>query len=463
MTLIFPPNSRRNNLVAYASVAVALLLVVMLGVWGAYRDVAQVRSTLLRSAIFRLRAQAHRRVGHIEEGLFGSHPASEQVWWDDTWVKRYWEGVRRFQEHQIYAAIVEPSGMIVLHSEPTLVGERLPRRWYDRVVSEIDDNVVEIEESLLSGGSHVFDVRIPILSGGREIAAYHEGLDAGRLEEQVAIHRRRIIQRWTVVIAGISAVVVVATVSLMRMACHSSMQRQLLESAHGRRISELGQLAAGLAHEIRNPLHALRLNIHALGKAYRGQSKASVEDIESMIQESNLEIDRVDRLIQELLGFTAPEGAERKVVDLKQEIQATANFVGEEMRQKNVELKLHLPQQPAHVEADSNRLRQVFLNLLMNAKDAVGQGGHIDVSLSKRENQVELDVADDGPGIPEDKRQEIFAPFYSTKKNGTGFGLAFVKRYVEDAGGSVQCEAAEPTGTRFRIQLPAARRAKKRR
>jgi signal transduction histidine kinase len=108
-----------------------------------------------------------------------------------------------------------------------------------------------------------------------------------------------------------------------------------------------------------------------------------------------------------------------------------------------------------YVHLDRNRFRQIMLNLLTNAKEAVGTEGQIEVTLARHgRDQVEIVVADDGPGVAPVDRDRIFDPFYSTKELGTGLGLAMVKRFVDEAGGSVACEANESNGARFRISFP---------
>jgi two-component system sensor histidine kinase HydH len=252
------------------------------------------------------------------------------------------------------------------------------------------------------------------------------------------------------------ASMLLAVGALAYIAARKAMLIKAVRLAQLEHVMQIEKLAAGLAHEIRNPLHAMRLNLHTLGRAWRGHSQLSEQDVAAMIRESNVEIDRVERLMQELLGFAKPGTAKNETFAAGAIARATTNFLGEELRRKNIEVEVDVAPQAVYVRMDPSRLRQVLINLLANARDALSAGGKVRVSVDRRAGQAEIVVADDGPGIEDAERERIFEPFYSTKSNGSGFGLALVRKFVEEAGGSVACEANQPRGALFRIQLPLA-------
>ena len=242
----------------------------------------------------------------------------------------------------------------------------------------------------------------------------------------------------------------VADPNLPTFRCAFLMATQTLE-----RTTEVGQLAAGLAHEIRNPLHAIQLNLHTLQRAYdRGQALTG-EDIRTMLEQSSSEIDRIEHLMQQLLGFATPDEPRDEVVEVVSEIRAIADFLDREMVRSNVELQLQLPDEPIHVRMDHGRLRQVVLNLLQNAQQSMEGGGRIIVTAEREPEMALLIISDSGPGIPEADRQRIFEPFYSTRRNGTGLGLSIVRRFVQEVHGEVRCETNPQGGATFRISLPA--------
>jgi two-component system, sporulation sensor kinase D len=115
---------------------------------------------------------------------------------------------------------------------------------------------------------------------------------------------------------------------------------------------------------------------------------------------------------------------------------------------------MEMPDTPAVIHIDRDRLRQVMLNLLNNAQDAVRSGGTISLVLTSEDGYADLSVSDTGPGIPPEDHERVFEPFYTTKDQGCGLGLALVKRFTEEAGGTATCEASEGRGARFRVRLP---------
>jgi signal transduction histidine kinase len=442
---------------AYASISVALVLVVVLGVWGAYRDVRLIRRTAMQVEISRIRAHALRTVGRIERSLEQYDTPELNRLRDEAWLPTYWQNVFT-QSPQVvrerYAAIVDNSGRIVLHSDPMRNDRQLSNRWYDRVVSEAGSNVFETHSPVLDGEAPSYVLRVPIVVRGREVGAYLAGFDVRGFEQLVADNRSVILRGWGVIIIAILIIVLLAVVSLYYIASRSVRLREWISLGELRRANELSQLAAGLAHEIRNPLHAIRLNLHALGRALEGRAKLKPEDAATIAEQSNEEIERVDRLLKELLGFANPEVAKNEDVPVNDEIRATLGFLSQEMQRKEIDARFHPAPEPVAVRMDRHRLRQVLLNLLMNAHDAVEPGGQIEVSVARSAGRVEITVSDTGHGISEADRQRVFEPFFSKKESGSGLGLALVKRFVEEARGHISVEANTPQGTRFRLVFP---------
>jgi signal transduction histidine kinase len=209
-----------------------------------------------------------------------------------------------------------------------------------------------------------------------------------------------------------------------------------------------------LAHEIRNPLHALRINLHSLRRAFGGQSRLTADDITASIQDSNNAIDGLDQLMRDLLRFTSADGGQRTEVNLSGELQATLNLLSEELNRREISVELKQSDHPLTVAMDPARLKQVLVNLLTFAQNNAGTKGRIDVSLSNGRQQAELVVIDSGPTLADADRNRIFEPFQATKETGSGLGLALVKTFVEEAGGHARCEPLAPTGNRFSIRLP---------
>lgn len=448
----------RWNALAYACVATALLLVVLTGAWGAYRDLAANQRSQLRAAVSRLDVQATRRAGHIESALehigVDSHVRDLA---DDPWFQRYWHQTEPLKDHQLYAAIVNPEGTVVIHTDPQAVGKKLARRWYDRVLVGVGDDIVETKDGVLTGGRPSFDVRIPLFVGGREVGEYHEGLAKDWFESQLAAGQEGIVARWSIVVGANLVAVILAIMALYYLANHSMALRRAVGEAELRRNAEVGQLAAGLAHEIRNPLHAIRLNLHTLRRVADGKLGLDDGEVSSVVSESEREIERVDQLLRELLGFAKPDEAHNQTIDVCEPIRATLSFMKQELDRGPVNVVTQFPSHPVMVYIDPNRLRQVVLNLLLNASDVMDEGGTLRIAVEEKREQVEVTMSDTGPGVPENDRQRIFEPFYTTKEEGTGFGLALAKRYVTEAEGAIACISNGGSGATFRIRLPMSK------
>ena len=307
----------RLYLAAYTSICLALALVVLLGVWGAFRDGQAAREMALQNEIATMRSHAVRTVGRIERGLEQEPPPPKlDSVRDDPWIRQFWLRVIPREDQRLYAAIVDARGTVLMHSDSQLEGQRLTQEAFDPVRNDLAADVFERRSRALAGGRHAYDVREPIDVSGQIIGHYHAGIDVDWLEDHTATAREQILKRWAIVIGGISVVVLLAGASLYYIAYRSAAMRNVADMVQLQRVTELGQVAAGLAHEIRNPLHAIRLNLHSLGRLHNGQGTSSGEEIATIISQSNDEIARLDRLVEELLGFAKPDEAREEDIDL---------------------------------------------------------------------------------------------------------------------------------------------------
>ncbi len=451
---------RRAAFAAYACICAALGLLLVLSAWYTYNDVQSVGNSFFRSLVARVAADAQKNVGRLESDL--RRQGRDAGAWQEirtAWLADAWRQSLAAERGWLYLAVVSSGGDVLLHSDPQRQEEQLTRGWYDTVVFDDVLQVVQTSDATLAGGREALDMRVPIRMDEQVVGTYHTGVDRAWFERQVAGRRRELLWRRAGLIGAVFVVVVAGATSLYFIATHSVFLRQAVKSAHVERSVEISRLAAGLAHEIRNPLHAIRLNLHTFRRAQEAQIRLPAEELETLIEESILEIDRIDGLMHELIGFATPEKPARDAIDLKSELQSVVDFISQEMMDNNVQVALHVPSRPVTARIDSGRLRQILLNLLHNASEAGREERSerkVDVGLQSAGGRAVITVADDGPGIPEADRRRVFEPFFTRREQGTGLGLALVKRFVEEADGSVTCEENDAGGSTFRISLPEA-------
>jgi signal transduction histidine kinase len=232
-----------------------------------------------------------------------------------------------------------------------------------------------------------------------------------------------------------------------------NIQRQQQEMLRAEQLSAVGQLAASVAHEVRNPLTSVKLLVEA---AYRSQERRplSDEDLGVIYQE----IERLEKTVQSFLDFARPLALHRQVGDLREVIHQAVDLVRARARQIGAAIEVNVPDAPACADVDRGQWCTVLVNLFINALDAMPRGGRLEVVLTADDEELELSVCDSGGGIPPAMLGRLFRPFASTKETGTGLGLSICKRIVEEHGGTIQGANRPAGGACFTLTLPAAAR-----
>lgn len=217
-------------------------------------------------------------------------------------------------------------------------------------------------------------------------------------------------------------------------------------------LAMVGQVAAGVAHELRNPLTSVKMLVQTnLKEATRRGLPA--EDLDVIEQE----IRRMERCLQRFLDFARPPKPTRRPISLATLVGQTFALVDGRARRQHVTMTFVPPAIPVVAEADEDQIRQLIVNLVLNALDAMSDGGRIEVQLEADDaGQTELRVLDTGPGIPEELFPRLFDPFVSTKETGIGLGLAVSHRIAAGHGGSLTAVNRPEGGACFRLRLPAS-------
>jgi signal transduction histidine kinase len=228
------------------------------------------------------------------------------------------------------------------------------------------------------------------------------------------------------------------------------------EDLEAQRMAAVGTLTAGLSHEIRNPLNAAALQLSVLERRVRrlpSEQRAGALEPLSLVRE---EIRRLDHLLEDLLQYARPREFVRRPVEVAALVDRVAQLLASDAESRGLNLVRSL-EPGLVVVGDETRLREVLLNLILNALDASEGGAEVRVTAKGLgPSEVEISVEDDGPGVPPEQREKIFQPFFTTKSHGTGLGLAIVHSIVAQHRGSLRLDASQKGGAAFRIRLPRA-------
>jgi len=217
------------------------------------------------------------------------------------------------------------------------------------------------------------------------------------------------------------------------------------------RLASLGRLAAGIAHEIRNPLSSIKGFATYFRERYR-EVPEDQKTAEVMVQE----VERLNRVIGQLLEFARPMAVQKKPASIKTVIQHSLKMIEREAQSKNIKIEMSLSPDIDQVPMDSDRINQVFLNLYLNAIEAMEDGGTLSVGLTWDEDpqKVKITVSDTGIGIKGEDLVHVFDPYFTNKQSGTGLGLAIVHKIIESHRGEVRVQSEQGKGTTVTITLP---------
>jgi signal transduction histidine kinase len=248
-----------------------------------------------------------------------------------------------------------------------------------------------------------------------------------------------------------------AGLALENASAYREQKERLRRLYRAERLAAAGELAAGIAHEIRNPLTSIRSTVQYLGKAFESDSERA-----EMVAELLGEVDRIDRTVNDLLSLTRNRSPRKLRVDVTDLLEQSLTLMATQARQSGIEIEADLGVASLAIMGDPDFLKQLLINLLLNALQAMPQGGSLSVVVRPRDPDlvapsrrwVQIEIRDSGPGIGEDDLERVFDPFFTTKPNGTGLGLAVCHNIVEMHEGEIGIENMEGAGTMAWVRFP---------
>jgi signal transduction histidine kinase len=247
----------------------------------------------------------------------------------------------------------------------------------------------------------------------------------------------------------ISSLLPQAGIALENALLFKEQRERLRRMSRADRLATIGELAAGAAHEIRNPLTAIKSTLQYL------RSKHEDETSRKLLAAAIEETGRIDEIVSALLSFSRPTEIKRERHDLREVLEESLDLVAFQARKAKVAVRRRFPDAALLIQGDKSQLKQLFLNIFLNAIQAMPDGGELAVEARLREDQkAAVTVADTGEGIPEENMDRIFDPFFTTKKSGTGLGLSIGYNIVKSHRGDIEVKSRPGQGTSILITLP---------
>jgi len=366
------------------------------------------------------------------------------------------------------------NGVIAYSTDPSLLGKKVRESLgYKRAV------MGENSSGLISGGDTLWGLGIEKMGGKRSLRTYIPFTGIGHFlgESEYVLGVFELIQdlseeyksviRFQYLTFGLSILIMgmifVALLLIVRKAERiiderAEEQRQLeAQLNHAERLAALGEMVAGVSHEIRNPLGIIRSTAELLG-SMPGAAESTTRLTKLIVEESG----RLNDIVTEFLDFARPMTPNFQECDLNEILERTFLFLGPELDKKGISLQNDLNHRPLKLRADAEQLYRSFLNIFLNAIQSMPNGGKILLNVTEeKDGHYLVEIADTGAGISEKDLNKIFNPFFSTKERGTGLGLSIVRNIIEGHHGRIWIESRAaasglegPTGTRVMIRLP---------
>ncbi|OGV33197.1 MAG: hypothetical protein A2020_11210 [Lentisphaerae bacterium GWF2_45_14] len=234
----------------------------------------------------------------------------------------------------------------------------------------------------------------------------------------------------------------------------TDLRQRTMSEIESEKLRAISLLAAGVAHEIGNPLNSIYLHLQLLQRQLSGKSELDREEAANLVKVSKEEVERLDTIINQFLAAVRPSKPSIAPLDIKEVIIESLNFMRYEIENRKVEVKCTWPELIPQIPGDEAQLKQAFYNILKNSLQAMPEGGKIVISCIYDENHVEISFGDNGSGIKKEDMKKIFEPYYTTKSKGSGLGLMIIERIIREHGAELNIRSKEGEGTIITASFP---------
>jgi signal transduction histidine kinase len=387
-----------------------------------------------------------------------------------------------------YIVVQDRNGRILAHSRPQhfRFGERLPDGPFEEKAYKAQE--ILVQSKMISKRERLYDVTVPCRTNAEKLAIVRVGFTDERLRKEIGDIKRNVVLFGLLIsTGGIGLSVAVAyritrplqrvTENILKisrgelkevfpvetnekdeigrmvgifneMAKNLRTQKDMDEHvARKDKLIMLGEFSAGLAHEIKNPLTSMKMLMQTVTENKDSLCREDFEVIEG-------EINRIDRIVSDFLAFARPSQSEHVAADLNDILREVIQLIRANIEQSGIRLETELSDDIPRVKVSPDGMKQVFLNVVLNAIQVMEQGGTLRIGSTADNERIVISVADTGPGISEADLKHIFDPLFTTKKEGIGMGLAISDRITREHHGRIQVETDPDVGTTVSIILP---------
>jgi signal transduction histidine kinase len=349
--------------------------------------------------------------------------------------------------------------IVVMDRQGTILDAtgRVPEKWReaDMHLSEILSGKRTIESrKVIYQGRNLLDMAIPFVLNDKIAGVVRIGLERESMDRILAENRRNMmIFSILIVLIALLAMWLLFHNQNRHLAGIVEMERRLDKAE---RLSALGQLAAGVAHEIRNPLNAVSMASQRLKRDFVPADEDKAREFQSLAGVIRDEIRRLNGIIEEFLTFSKSRRLEFHDYPVTDVLQKIVNLIREEATAKNIDIRTHWSTNGAIIPMDMDKLQQALLNIIKNAMESIDGKGVIDITVTqKTKDKVSIKVSDTGCGMTSNEVERIFSPEYTTKEKGLGLGLPLAHEIVRGHSGEILVFSEQGSGTTFEIILPA--------
>jgi signal transduction histidine kinase len=357
------------------------------------------------------------------------------------------------REGILYISIQDTSLNIIANTDSTLIGRKEEDPF---LINSLQGNQVLFRHYPSSQGEEIFEVVKPFSLKDKTMGLIRIGYTPEEIQPVLSQIKKNVFLSVSFfLILGISAIVLIWVNQNRHLRKMKEMEDRIQLAE---RISSLGHLAAGVAHEIRNPLNAMGMGLQRLKREFLPPDESKREEYIAFTELILKEVRRVNGIIEQFLSLSRPFELKRKESSLQDLLNHLVTLFREEASSLGIALQTEIPSDLPFIKMDPERLTQALINIMRNGMQAMGQGGVLRIETKPQKDRVEVTISDSGSGIAPEQMEKIFNYYYTTKEKGVGLGLPIAHRIIEAHEGQLKIESRVGVGTKVTVMLPVERK-----